>query len=119
MAKKNLASLMSGIMGDTRAEPGSAVETPNMSDQPHENTTSGNAIPEVGQRRKPGRPRSLGKADEIHATIIVDSGLMRKIKYISLLEEKMIKEVMNDALYSYVSSWESINGKIKLPSKKG
>lgn len=116
MAKKNLASLMSGIMGDTRTEEvsPSRVEVENLETR---QLLIENPEQEVKQRRKPGRPPkgSNGeKSDEIRATIIVEPEVMRKIKYISLMDDRMIKEVMNDALRAYISSWEDVNGRIKL-----
>ena len=116
MAKKNLASLMSGIMGDTRTEEvsPSRVEVENRETQ---QLLIEHPEQEVKQRRKPGRPPkgSNGeKSDEIRATIIVEPEVMRKIKYISLMDDRMIKEVMNDALRAYISSWEHANGRIKL-----
>ena len=116
MAKKNLASLMSGIMGDTRAEemPPTNIEVENREIRQHLNESPAQ---EVKQRRKPGRPPrgSNGeKSDEIRATIIVEPEVMRKIKYISLMDDRMIKEVMNDALRDYISSWEQENGRIRL-----
>lgn len=112
MAKKNLASLMNGIMGDIPKESSGVNENRQERIEP-EGTTNDNT-----QRRKPGRPRLENKTEEIRATIIIDAELMRKVKYVSLLEDKMIKEVMNDALVSYISNWELENGKIKIPPKR-
>ena len=112
MAKKDIASLMSGLMGDNK--PAETPAVPDAAEAKNEN-------PEVPQKRKVGRPRKseFGAAsNEIRATFIVDADLIRKVKYISLAESSLLKDVISSALQSYVDAWEAENGKIKLPKKK-
>lgn len=125
MAKKNLASLMDGIIGDDsiRENQESAISKTSESSDSFDNTDSPGADKSGIQqppRRKPGRPpKSVAdRLDEVRATIIVESDVLKKIKYISLIEGTMIKEVMNEAFRSYISVWESTNGKIRLPQKR-
>ena len=121
MAKKNLASLMNGIMGDTKP---SEPEIPVIG-QPEsaaaEVTEEMKANLEANRRRNVGRPRkgeSGSKNNEVRATFIVDPELIRKVKYISLVESSLLKDVISEALTSYIEAWESENGKIRLPKKK-
>jgi hypothetical protein len=48
----------------------------------------------------------------------VDKDLTRKLKYIALMETKLYKNVISEALISYIERWESENGVINLPKKK-
>ena len=118
MAKKNLASLMNGIMGETKpVEP--AIEQPESAAV--EVTEEMKANLEANRRRNVGRPRkgeSGSKTNEVRATFIVDPELIRKVKYISLVESSLLKDVISEALTSYIEAWESENGKIRLPKKK-
>ena len=116
MAKKNLASLMNGIMGDTKpSEPEvTAVGQPEVTEEMKANL-------EANRRRNVGRPRkgeSGPKTNEVRATFIVDPELIRKVKYISLVESSLLKDVISEALTSFIEAWESENGKIRLPKKK-
>ncbi len=73
------------------------------------------------EKRRPGRPRkseSDQKIEEIRATFIVDSSQVRKMKYISLVEGKLLKDVLAAALNDYIASWEEENGRIRLPKTK-
>lgn len=132
MAKKNLASLMVGIMGD-KSDDDSNVMTPYAPESDsavaeHEiNSTDIERVKEGIQstpertRRGPGRPRKgeiAVKSEEVRATFIVDPAHIKKIKYISLAEGCLLKDVVNAALDAYISSWEASNGKIRLPQKK-
>lgn len=109
MAKKNLASLMSGLMGDQNEDTSTqAAELNQTSEQ-----AQAQAKPKRGRPRKTETDTCGSK--EIRATFIVDSEMVRKIKYISLAENRMLKDVMSDALASYIESWESRNGEINLP----
>ena len=76
---------------------------------------------ETKRRRNVGRPRkdeSGSKANEVRATFIVDSELIRKVKYISLMECSLLKDVISEALTSFIEAWETENCKIRLPKKK-
>ena len=115
MAKKNLASLMNGIMGDTKP---SELEVTAIG-QP--DSTAAEVTEEMKANLNVGRPRkgeSGSKTNEVRATFIVDPELIRKVKYISLVESSLLKDVISKALTSYIEAWESENGKIRLPKKK-
>lgn len=76
---------------------------------------------EARRRQNVGRPRKGEhhvKAEEVRATFIVDPELVRKLKYISLVEGNLLKDVIGEALTSFIVSWEADNGKIRLPHKK-
>ncbi len=115
MAKKNLASLMSGLMGDS--SPMDASADGNASEVTQE--MKDNLAAE--RKRNVGRPRKdqpVEKNNEIRATFIVDPELIRKVKYISLVDGSLLKTVINDALTAYIADWESRNGEIRLPNGK-
>ena len=121
MAKKNLASLMNGIMGEAKPkEPEVSSDIPQevpvseVTEEMKDNL-------ETKRRQNVGRPRkgeSSSKTNEVRATFIVDPELIRKVKYISLVESALLKDVISDALISYIEAWEIENGKIRLPKKK-
>lgn len=101
MAKKNLASLMSGIMG----QPEQQEIEPNISE-------SLNAPTDKPERRKPGRPKNT--QNEIRATFIVSPELLKKVKYISLMDDCLQKDVIDKALRNYINEWEHKNRKINI-----
>ena len=72
----------------------------------------------VGRPKKGEAAKSAKRPQEIRATFIVDPDLVRKVKYISLVEGILLKDVISEALNSYVDAWEENNRKIKLPKKK-
>lgn len=158
MAKKNLASLMSGIIGekpeerqaqqanDNKVTQGEDVKvsTPKVEEQtrrdaeiesivdaPSPKTEMDVHAPELTiemhetldarRKRNVGRPRKdavAQKVEEVRATFIINPELIRKVKYISLAEGALLKEVVGDALADYIERWERKNGKIKLPTKR-
>lgn len=72
----------------------------------------------VGRPKKGETAKSAKKPQEIRATFIVDPDLVRKVKYISLVEGILLKDVISEALNSYVDAWEEKNKKIRLPKAK-
>ena len=72
----------------------------------------------VGRPKKGEPVKSAKKPQEIRATFIVNPDLLRKVKYISLVEGILLKDVISEALNNYVDAWEENNRKIKLPRKK-
>lgn len=72
----------------------------------------------VGRPKKGEPAKSAKKAQEIRATFIVDPDLVRKVKYISLVEGILLKDVISEALNNYVDVWEEKNKKIRLPKAK-
>ena len=73
------------------------------------------------RRGKPGRPKGRESGNpnprENRATFIIDRDLTRKLKYIALMETRLYKDVVSEALRSFVEGWESENGTINLPKK--
>lgn len=72
----------------------------------------------VGRPKKSEPAKSAKKAQEIRATFIVVPDLLRKVKYISLVEGILLKDVISEALNNYVDAWEEKNKKIRLPKAK-
>ena len=72
----------------------------------------------VGRPKKGEAAKSAKKPQETRATFIVDSDLLRKVKYISLVEGILLKDVISEALNNYVDAWEEKNKKIRLPKAK-
>ena len=72
----------------------------------------------VGRPKKGEPAKSAKKPQEIRATFIVDPDLLRKVKYISLVEGILLKDVISEALNNYVDIWEEKNKKIRLPKAK-
>ena len=72
----------------------------------------------VGRPKKGEPAKSAKKPQEIRATFIVDPDLVRKVKYISLVEGIFLKDVISETLSSYVDAWEEKNKKIRLPKAK-
>lgn len=99
MAKKNISSLVSGLMGDTQPA------TPQ--DQTQES--------DIPAPKKIGRPKM--DSNDIKATIVISPDLMRKVKYVALMEDAMIKTIVDSALSRYIEEWEEENGKIRFPKK--
>ena len=64
--------------------------------------------------RKNGNPNPRGD----RATFVVDKEITRKLKYIALMETKLYKDIVSEALSSYIERWESEKGVINLPKTK-
>lgn len=122
MAKKNLASLMNGIMGDSKPAVSEISSEESQNLPVSEVTDEMKESLEAKRRRNVGRPRKgesgSTKTSEVRATFIVNPELIRKIKYISLVENNLLKDIIGEALTSYIAFWESENGKIRLPKQK-
>lgn len=99
---------MSGIIG---------ADKETLSSQKHYSGSVG-SNQQTSEPRKPGRPpKKETNNDDIRATFIISAELLRKIKYISLMEDLLQKDVVGMALFDYVSKWEQENGNIRLPKK--
>ncbi len=72
----------------------------------------------VGRPKKGEAAKNAKKPQEVRATFIVDADLLRKVKYISLVEGLLLKDVIAEALNAYVNKWEEVNRKIRLPKVK-
>ena len=132
MAKKDrLKSLLGAITDSPKQEPQEAVTASAMED---DNRVASEVVQELGishemeeqlnevRRARVGRPKGRKngnpKPREERATFIVDKDLTRKLKYIALMETKLYKNVIAEALSSYIERWEGENGVINLPKKK-
>ena len=128
MAKKSLTSLMNGIMGDDEPEVVETVETVKVSEPEKPAETPKEEAPaaemkkeEATPRRGAGRPKKVVAADQpedIRATFVMNPEQQRHIKYISLMEGKMLKTILAEALASYIDNWQSENGRIPSLKKK-
>lgn len=110
---------MSGIMGDVT--PQESEDTKVNEHQVSEVTEEMKENLEAKRRQNVGRPKkgeSASKSNEVRATFIVDPEVVRKLKYISLAEGSLLKDVIAAALSGYIDSWEAENGKIRLPKIK-
>lgn len=105
MAKKNLSSLMDGILGNT---------TP-----PEHQNEDKTAEPD-STRRGAGRPKKgevISPNNDVRATFIGDRDVMKKLKYIAFAEDSMLRDVIDKAFKAFIANWESEKGKITLPGK--
>lgn len=99
MAKKNLSSLMTGILGSEPVSHHSEEQT---------------AAP-VSQESKPrrGRPTSTPVgANDVRTTFIFDRAMLNQLRYISLVEKKTLKEIVGELIDGYVARWEKSHGEI-------
>ncbi len=55
---------------------------------------------------------------EIRKTYVISTELVNKIDAISFWDRKSLKEVIKDALSTYIASWEKKNGLVKMPGQK-
>lgn len=138
MAKKDrLKSLIGAITESPRQEePQQEQERPQEATAPgeEENRVPSEVVQELGispemeeqlnqvRRAKTGRPKGRKNGNpnprEQRATFIVKPEITRKLKYIALMETRLYKSVIDEALGSYIERWESENGVINLPKTK-
>ena len=148
MSKKNLSLLMDGFMGEANQTESVQEQPKEQATEQAEKPTTQTAKQvssktatkkdanetettekmksrlEAKRRENVGRPKkgetvkSAKKPQEIRATFIVDLDLLQKVKYISLVEGVLLKDVISEALNNYVDKWETNNRKIRLPKRK-
>ena len=106
--KKNFTGGLSSLLGENPSQPElkSAV-----------NSTH-------SESAKPDKPaikttRQGTKVGEARATFIVNEATQEKIKAIAYWERLQIKDVIDEALSSYVLSYERKNGAVKSIPKRG
>lgn len=98
---------MSGIMGNDN-KPEEVVST---------NEESVEAVDETPKKKPVGRPKKEEKKDqesEVRTTIVSDRLTMRKLKYIAVMDDCLLKDVIDQALESYIQKWEKKNGEIAI-----
>ena len=122
--KKDIASLVSAIAG---REPQPLQREDENGNLPTETAEALHVSDELVEklnkvrRAKVGRPRKYDEAErrerENRATFIVSRELVRKVKYISLMDSRLLKDVLAEALSEYIAKWETANGIINLPKQ--
>lgn len=100
MAKRDLSSLVNGIIGNASAIDSETVPTPQ--------------IPKE-QKRNAGRPKNENSKEEVRATFVVEKELLRKIKFIAVADDCMLKDIINKAIRQFTTQWEFERGEINLP----
>lgn len=120
MAKKNLTSLIDGIMGTPTEKEDLAPEQRPESVAARKSSATGsdNQMHESSRKGSPAKAKSPDADSEIRATFIVSQEQLRKIKYISLFEDSLQKDIVGEAFGKYIENWEKENGKIRLPKSK-
>lgn len=121
--KKDIASLISGIVGASEPQ----TSTSEGVDLPKETVEALHITPEIEERLNAvrranvgrGRPKKYSEEERIErnfrATFVVSRETIRKVKYISLMDSKLLKDVIDEALGEYIAKWERKNGDINLP----
>lgn len=75
-------------------------------------------LKEYRDSRRAGRPKKNVEVEknpyEMRATFVTDSRVIRKLKYISLKETRLHKDIVTEALSRYVEEWEKKNGEITI-----
>lgn len=113
MAKKDLQALMSGIMGTSSTDSSLSQSTaktetaPDSSIQEQKSPSSDN--PQPGEKN-----HNESTGDVLTRTSFqLPSEMLKKLKYISMMEECSQREIVMKALWAYIDRWEATNGKIK------
>lgn len=123
---KRIGDMIQGIVGNKTPDPvETSTETGDVSPELVESLEITPEMEEAlnaARKRKVGRPRKDAaerkNPNEGRATFVVDNRLIRKIKYISLVEARLLKDIISEALSDYISKWEGENEPIKLPRKQ-
>lgn len=115
---------MSGIIGEKSSTEETDIQPDQLTDTSDE---AADITPEMEQSltekryQNVGRPRKGAQAKKVvetRATFIVNPELVRKLKYISLAEGRLLKDVVSMAMTEFIDQWEVENGRIKLPKTK-
>lgn len=121
--RKSLERLVGGIIGEPQpmetreALSNEAQEAIIVSEELRE-ALNRERTKNVGRPKKGYSPERGTKADETRATFIVNKKNLRKVKYISLMDTRQIKDVIGEALSDYIDKWEKENGTINLRNFK-
>lgn len=123
--KKSLERLVGGIIGEP--QPMETRET--LSNEAQETIVVSDELKDALNRERTknvGRPKKGvyspergTKEDETRATFIVNKKNLRKVKFISLIETKQIKDVIGEAIADYIAKYEQENGTINLKNFRG
>ena len=144
LKKNRMASLISGII-DKPEERKTSETIATMTADPTPTAPTPEALPEDETRVSPDLCRELGIAPEVEeqlneirrrkvgrpngrkngnptprenrATFVISRDLTLKLKYVSLMERRLYKDVVSEALSAYVEEWEKKHGAINLPNE--
>lgn len=106
MAKKNLTSLVSGFIGNENKDEEAQIEI------------KVGTVSDTKTKKGPGRPKKIKEGGETEKTTFVgDRQLIRKLKFIAILEDCLLKDVIDDAFKTYIEHWEKENGAIPVKQK--
>ncbi|MCM1490480.1 MAG: hypothetical protein NC095_06610 [Muribaculum sp.] len=114
MAKKNLQSLMSGIIG---SEPQESSGSTQQNDSGQNPPNGVEPTPQNSERPLRGRPRMSSEKGKTRTTLVLPADMPRKLRYISLMENMLQQDIITEALNDYIDKWEAANGKINMPNK--
>lgn len=107
MAKKNLSSLMNGIIGSQEPAQETSAKIDNSDNR--QNTDADASARESSKRISENK-----SSDCVRATFLLAPETVRKIKYISVMEDRLQKDIVAEALNDYIQHWEIQNGGISL-----
>lgn len=131
-SKKDIKATLNSIVGVgsvSKREPLKPVEEDGVSKEMIEELNLSAELAEALQKRRSqysGKPSKAGRPArpdeererEQRATFILDKELVRQLKYVSLVDTRMLKEVVSEAINDYLRKWESQKGiKIELPKE--
>ena len=116
MADRKLKSLMNGILG---TEPQTQETTVDERIIVEESSKQAEKAAPKSEKKGPGRPKKItsGEEDAAKGTFVADRQVIRKLKFIALVEDCLLKDVINEALKTYIEKWEKKNGEIPKPKK--
>ena len=120
MAKrKDIANLISGICGE-KSTPATEENTALTQEQIERLQITEEMQEQLNAKRraKVGRPKmgetKAERTDEGRATFVVSNTLIKKLKYISLCDGRLLKDILSEMMEGYITDWEENNRKIEL-----
>lgn len=75
---------------------------------------SGKDLSDNVSKRSNAELQGVIKKDDVRATFIMDSAMVRRIKLIAALDKCKVKDVVASAFSSYIESWEQSHPMINL-----
>lgn len=116
MADRKLKSLMNGIMGTEPQTHETSVEETIIVE---ESSKQAEKTAPKSEKKGPGRPKKAvtGEEDSAKGTFVADRQIIRKLKFIALVEDCLLKDVIDEAFKTYIEKWEKKNGEIPKPKR--
>lgn len=102
MAKKNISHLLGGLLSED-----------SLTKKANNNSGSATVKNPVSESESGVTGMNYDNS-EARTTLVVPSKIMRQVKYIAMVDDVKIKEVLSAALRNYIAYWENTNGKINL-----